>query len=150
MLPMKFRGPFFLSVIAIIFLVAAYYPTTDNAQKEAVLMRTILRGLEQLHYQPQQIDDSFSQKMYDLYLDQIDGGKRFLTQEDVDQLVPYKNQLDDEALKGSYEFFNLSLELLNAGLEKTQGYYQEILDQPFDFSTNETLELDGDKRSFAG
>lgn len=146
---MKFRGPFFLSVLAIVFLVAAYFPKVDNAEKEAVIMRTILRGLDQLHYQPQQINNQFSEKVYDSYLDQIDGAKRFLTQKDVDQLTPFRDQIDDEALKGSYEFFNLSLELLNAGLEKTQGYYREILDKPFDYTSTESVELDGDKRSYA-
>lgn len=146
---MKLRGPFFLSVLAIVFLVAAYFPKVDNGEKEAVLMRTILRGLEQLHYQPQQINNQFSEKVYDLYLDQIDGAKRFLTQEDVDQLIPFRNQIDDEALHGTYEFFDISLKLLNAGIDKTQGYYREFLGKPFDYTTNETVELDGEKRSYA-
>lgn len=146
---MKLRGPFFLSVLAIVFLAAAYFPKVDNTEKEAVLMRTILRGLDQLHYQPQQINNQFSEKVYDLYLDQIDGAKRFLTQEDVDKLIPFKSQIDDEALQGTYEFFNLSLELLTAGLEKTQGYYREFLDHPFDYTADESLELDGDKRNYA-
>lgn len=146
---MKLRGSFFLSVLAIVFLVAAYFPKTNNAQKEAVLMRTILRGLDQLHYQPIQINNQFSEKMYDHYLDQIDGSKRFLTQEDVDKLRPYRDEIDDEALQGTYEFFNLSLELLEAGLDKTQAYYRELLDQPFDYSTTEKVELDGEKRDYA-
>ncbi len=146
---MKFRGPLFFSFLLVAFLVAAVYPQVDNAQKEAVLMRTILTFMNQLHFQPKDIDDQFSESLYDLYLDRIDGARRFLTKEDIAKLDPYKDLLDDEALAGTYNFFDLSLELLEGGIEKTQGYYKEILQQPFDFNTKEALELDGDKRIFS-
>ena len=129
---MKFRRPFFFSILIAAFLVAAYYPKIDNAEKEAVLMHTILNGLNQLHYSPKSLDDDFSNRLYELYLERIDGGRRFLTQSDVSQLSVYKDQLDDEALEGSYTFFDLSIKLLDASLKKTQNYYREILDSPFE------------------
>ena len=146
---MKFRGSIFFSILAVGLLVAAYYPKVDNAEKEVVLIRTILNGLNQLHYKPQQVNNDFSRKVYDLYLEQIDGGRRFLTARDVALLETYRNELDDEAEGGTYEFFNLSLDLLNKGLEKTQGYYREILKEPFNFTKDEKVELDGEKREFA-
>lgn len=146
---MKLRGPIFFSVMLITLLVAAFYPKVDNEEKDAVLMRAILTFVGQLHYQPKQMNDAFSEKLYDLYLDRIDSGRRFLTQEDLKKLESYKLQLDDEALAGNFDFFNLSLDLLNKGMKKTQGYYQEILAQPFDFASNENIELDSDKRNFS-
>lgn len=146
---MKFRGPFFFSILLAAFLVAAYYPKIDNAEKEAVLMHTILNGLNQLHYSPKSLDDDFSERLYDLYLERIDGGRRFFTQEDIQKLEGYKDQLDDEALVGSYAFFDLSVDLLTASLDKTQAYYRDILQNPFDFDKNEMVELDGDKKNFA-
>jgi carboxyl-terminal processing protease len=146
---MKFRGPFFFSILLAAFLVAAYYPKIDNAEKEAVLMHTILNGLNQLHFSPKSLDDDFSERLYDLYLERIDGGRRFFTQEDIQKLEGYKDQLDDEALVGSYTFFDLSVDLLTESLKKTQTYYREILESPFDFDKNEMVELDGDKKNFA-
>ena len=146
---MKFRGPLFFSFLLVAFLVAAFYPPVDNAQKEALLMRTILTFLNQLHFQPKDIDDQFSENLYDLYLDRIDGARRFLTQEDIARLEPYKELLDDEALAGTYNFFDLSLQMLEAGIDKTQEYYKEILQEPFDFDAKENLELDGEKRPFS-
>lgn len=145
---MKIRGPIFFSVVAIGLLVAAYYPKVDNAQKEAVLMHAVINGLTQLHYKPVKIDDIFSEKVYDLYLERLDGNKRFLTQKDVAQLEAYKYQLDDQAELGSFDFFNLSVDLLNGGLARTQTYYREILKTPFDFTVEEEVEMDGDKRTF--
>lgn len=146
---MKFRGPLFFSIVILAFLVAAYYPRVNNTEKEAVLMHTILNGLNQLHYNPEEIDDDFSSKLFDLYLDRIDGGHRFLNQDDVNKLAAFKDQLDDEALSGTYDFFNLSVDLLEQGLKKTQSYYQEALAKPFDFTVDESVEMDGEKRAFA-
>ncbi len=146
---MKFKGFVFFAVAALFFLVAANQPKTDDAQKEAILMQTVLAGLEQLHYAPYNIDDDFSNKVFDLYLERIDGNKRWLTQADVDQLAKYKDQLDDQAKGGTFEFLNLAEETINKSLVKTKAYYQEFLAQPFDFTGKEVIELDGEKKTFA-
>ncbi|MCO6478130.1 MAG: carboxy terminal-processing peptidase [Phaeodactylibacter sp.] len=146
---MKFRGPIFFSILAIALLAAAIYPQTDDGEKEAVLMQSIISGFTQLHFRPKAIDDDFSEDVYDFYLDQIDGSRRFLTEEDVARLEPYKYELDDQINTSSFEFFNLSQELRLASFEKTQAYYREILAQPFDYTINEYIELDGEKREFA-
>lgn len=148
---MKFRGPLFLSVVALAFAIAAFYPkpVEDNPEKESIIMRTLLTFVNQLHYNPKPINDDFSATLYEHYLDQVDGGRRFLTQEQIDQLTPYKLQLDDQIQRGTYEFFNQSLDFLNAGIEKAEAYCTEILAQPFDFSTEEYLEFDTDNRVYA-
>jgi carboxyl-terminal processing protease len=142
------KGVIYLSVslVAMLFLAAAMFPQGVNEEKEAVLMHTILRGLDYMHYQPREIDDDFSEMVYNEYIDQLYGNGRFVTQEDVDKLKVYEKYLDDEAKQGSYEFFNLSLEIFDANLTKTQGFYREILAQPFDFSKNEKVQMDGEKR----
>lgn len=147
---MKFRNPIFFSFLIGIMLVlgAAYFPVIDNAEKESVLMRTMLNGLNQLHYQPKKINDDFSNRVFDLYIDRIDGGKRWLTQQDVNMLDVYKNLIDDEANAGTYEFFELSIALLDKGVAETQDMYREILSEPFQFDGNETVELDGEKKKF--
>ncbi|MDX1943206.1 MAG: carboxy terminal-processing peptidase [Saprospiraceae bacterium] len=145
---MKLRGPIFFSVLLITLLVAAFYPRVDSEEKDALLMLSVLKVMGQLHYQPQQLDDHFSQKVFDLYLDRIDSDRRFLTQKDIKQLEKYKTLLDDQAMAGNFDFFNTSLDLLNAGIEKAQGYYREILAQPFDLKKEEYIELDSDKRDF--
>ena len=146
---MKVRGPVFLSIVLIGLLVAAFYVPANNAEKEAVMIKSMLSSLDRFHFKPQKVDDAFSEKVFKLYLDRIDGNKRWLTQSDVDLLDDFETKLDDEADQGTYEFFDLSLKLLERGLEKTQGYYREILATPFDFSSNEKIEMDGDKKTRA-
>ncbi len=146
---MKLRGPIFISALAIFVFAAAYWPPYDSGEKEAILMQTILGGLNQLHFQPQDIDNEFSEKAFDLYIDRLDNGRRWLLKSDVEKLKAYKTKIDDEMDAGSYELFNLSTQLVDAGKEKTRAFYKEILAEPFDFERMEDIEMDGDKRMFA-
>ena len=133
----------------LLFIAAFFPPSVDGQEKEAVLMQTILTGLEQLHYAPVEIDDAFSKKVYDLYLDRLDGGRRWLMQRDVKELDQYQTKLDDEAQAGSYAFVNRATELVQEGLDRSQTLYREILAEPFDFSIKEDAQLDGEKRGWA-
>ncbi len=168
------RNHIMLSVAVIAILIAAFFPKSNTAQpeKDALLMRSVLTHLEQLHYHPKTLNDDFSQKLYDVYLDRLDGGRRFLTQQEVSQLASYRNQLDDHLRNGDIAFFDLSVDVLDAGIQRASEYYKEILGKPFSFSgskapelamtdksdapkgatgvsLDKSIELDGKKRGFA-
>ena len=145
---MKNRG-ILLALVAAAALFFAFYPPVNNAQKEAALMQSLLTDLNYYHYNPLELDDELSEKMYDLFIDRIDGGRRWLTQADVDQLAVYKHQLDDDAQQANFTFLDLSIQLQEAGIEKTQAWYREILAQPFTFDSDETIEVDPEKKPFA-
>lgn len=143
------RGPIFFSVAIVAVLAFAVYPRYDGTQKEGILIQTLLRSLDRYHFNPVETNDEFSQKAFDLYLNDLDQGRRFFTQQDIDRLDAYRDDLDDEARQGSFELFDLSQELLMAGLEKTQGYYREILAEPFDFTLHEEITLGDEDQPFA-
>jgi len=139
----------FIGLAGAAFLVNRFggiHSPAPDPQKEAALMQALLQGLNRLHFQPKSIDDTFSSQLYGEYLKDVDGGKRFYNQADIDQLKKFEKQLDDEANAGTFEFFNLASEKMDAALTKTQGWYREILAKPLDFSKNETLEADGKKQ----
>lgn len=121
----------------------------DPKEKEAMIVQTIISGLANLHYSPKTIDDKFSKEVYKLYLDRLDNSRRFFTQQDIEQFKKYETQIDDQTNNASYEFFDLSIQLLEKQLNLTQGFYREILSQPFEFSKDESIELDGEKHDFA-
>lgn len=146
---MKFRGLLFFAFLLVCLLVAAFYRPVNNSEKEAVLVQSILQEVGRSHFSPRTVDDAFSETLYQLYLDRIDPGKRWLTAKDLETLEIFKLQLDDEAVIGNFDFFDRSLELIQNGISKTEAYFQEILAQPFDFTLEEDYELDGSKRPFA-
>lgn len=150
---MKFniRGSLFFSILLLGFFLVSVYPQSGPAEeeKEAVLMRAVLTYLDNLHFEPKSLDDQFSEELYDLYLDRLDSERRFFTEEDLEQFTPFRQRLDDEAQVGAFDFFDLSLDRYLAALNKTQGFYRDILSEPFDFTQDEAIEMDGEKRGFA-
>jgi carboxyl-terminal processing protease len=146
---MKFRNAFLITAISATALVAAFCPKPTPADKEAVLLQAINNALTSLHYAPQAMSDDFSKKTYKLYLDRADAGRRFFTQEDIDQLKPFETQIDEQFKSSDFTFFNKSLELLEKGIAKSEDFYQKSLGMPIDFTKNEKVELDGDKKPYA-
>jgi carboxyl-terminal processing protease len=150
---MKIKSLLFFSVVGVLggFVFMNYFqkPTISNPRKEAVLVRALLEGLEGMHYQPKKVDDAFSQNLYNLYLEEIDGGKRFLTQKEIKDLEDYTKKLDDQAKAGTFEFFDLSVKQIDASVEKAKGWYTEILGAPMTFTTDDRVETDGKKLKWA-
>ncbi|MEM1217257.1 MAG: carboxy terminal-processing peptidase [Bacteroidota bacterium] len=146
---MKFRFVLFSGLLAAGLLFVAFYPPVDNSEKEAVLIQTINTFLSRFHYAPQDIDDQFSEKAFDIYIDRLDGARRWLTAEDFAFLESFKDQIDDQSNAGYYEFFDQSVALIEQGIARSQQYYREILAEPFDFNVDESVEMDGEKRDFA-
>lgn len=135
--------------IALFFNLNSPYNGDPNPKKEAALMKAVLQHFNGVHFQPKAIDDTFSKELFNLYLKNLDSGKRFFTQGDVNQMMPFEKQLDDEANEGTFQFFDLTVSLWEQSLTKTQLWYREILAVPFDFSKNESLEASGEKLSWA-
>lgn len=146
---MKFKSPLFFSVAMIGIFVASYMPYVNVGEKDNIRLQTLMGGINQLHYSPEKIDDKFSKEVFDLYMERLDGGRRWFTQSEVNMLKAYELSLDEAVANPNYEFFEKSVELKKAALERAQRIYREILDAPFDFSITEDVELDGDKKAFA-
>ncbi len=145
---MKNKG-LLLTLVAAAGLFLAFYFPVNTAQKEATLMQSILTDLNYYHYQPLEVNDNLSEKVYGLFLERLDGSRRWLTQADVKQLETWKLKLDNEANEGTFAFLDLATQLQIAGIKKTQTWYRELLDKPFDFKQNETIETNGEKKPFA-
>ncbi|NJN78022.1 MAG: carboxy terminal-processing peptidase [Saprospiraceae bacterium] len=78
----------------------------------------------------------------------MDSGKRFLTQTDVKKLEKFELELDDQTKAQNLDFLDLSVQLFENRKSQVQEYYKEILSEPFDFTSDETLEMDGDKLEY--
>lgn len=130
-----------LMVLVPVSLLSFGFYLKNQDEGEQILLKAILENLGRHHYHPQPVDDNMSELAYKNYLSAMDNSKRFLLQEDVDALSQYKTQLDDQSLTGSYEFFDLSVDILDRRIDEAQTYYREILAKPFDFTTDETVNM---------
>lgn len=138
-----------VGVIAFILLSSNVFPPIDQEGKESLIIQTVMKNIERMHFQPRQIDDEFSEEVFDLYVDRTFGQGRFITEEDLTRLKIFKDDIDNEVNEGRYDFFNMATEILEKNHQLTQSYYREILAKEFDFSIEEAVEMDGKKRTLA-
>lgn len=113
----------------------------DFDTKKKILLNVLKEGLSQYHYQPREIDNTFSEQVFDTYLRRIDPGKRFFLQEDLKAMGEYRTLIDDEINASTFRFFDMSYEKVQQRIQEAKGYYEEIIEQPFDFESSEELEL---------
>ncbi|NJN34359.1 MAG: hypothetical protein HC817_09025 [Saprospiraceae bacterium] len=142
---MKIRNAILLTAVGSIALIAAFCPKPAPTDKEALLLKKMMEALSYLHFSPQNVNDDLSKKVFKLYLDRTDAGRRFLTQAQVDELKQSETMLDDQIKVQDLSFFNRSVQIIEEGINKAEGFYNEALKQQIDFNKSETLELDGDK-----
>lgn len=122
---------------------------TDASKKDQVILNLIYSVLNQSHFSPPEINDDFSAKVYDHFLENLDYSKRFFLKEDVASLNKYRDQLDDEIKNSNLEFFDEAYDIYSKRFENSKTYYKEILAEPFDFTTDETYQTDEEKLEYA-
>ncbi len=120
-------------------------PTTD--QTEAAIWA--MRFLSRFHYKPTPLDDAMSEKIFDAYLDGLDGDHLFFTQADVDTFATARDKLDDAVferdLSAPFAIFNLYQQRVAERL----AHSRELLAGTFDFSKDESYEYEREKAPWA-
>lgn len=139
----------FALLISLGFIAAYKYTDKVNKKKEYVVSDLVVNALKIAHFDKKNIDDKYSNQLWDLYLERLDYTKKFLLKSDVEKLKVYRDLIDDQILAHETTFFDLSVELIEKRTKEAEQYYQEILSHPFDFKKNEKIELDDEKNEFS-
>lgn len=121
----------------------------DLLEKQQRLLTAIGIILKERHYDPKTINDNFSKQVFDNYLEVLDPDKNIFLQSDIKQLQPFSSTIDDEILgKVPLQFYPAAGEIYGKRREETKAIYEEILSKPFDFSINESVQMDGKKLEY--
>jgi carboxyl-terminal processing protease len=121
----------------------------DPKAKYEKILRNVGLILKQGHYSPKKIDDAFSKEVLKKYITELDPDKIVFYQKDIDGFKKFETVIDDE-INGEAPitaFYEISALYLTR-LEQVSKGYQKYLSSPLDFSSDETVVMDGDKRSF--
>lgn len=133
-----------------LFLKSHQVGDSDQAKKEFFTLQAVVKFLDRVHYEPKSLDDELSHQVYDSFLKSIDPAKRFLTQQEIDQLEVYRSKLDDQIASGSFEFFNLAEDLISNAVVRAEQYYNQYIDSELNIHDDvDTLIVNADDRSFA-
>ena len=120
----------------------------DPKAKYQKILQNVGIVLEQGHYNPKKIDDKFSQEVLKKYEEDLDPDKYIFLQKDIDAFKKYENRIDDEIHGAPLESFYTISDTYLKRLAEVSASYKEILKHPFDFTKDESLQTDGDKRNY--
>ncbi|WP_338734099.1 carboxy terminal-processing peptidase [Mangrovimonas cancribranchiae] len=123
--------------------------TFDNPDRDKLLVQVITYVLERGHFDPKELNDSFSEEVYQDYLDQIDPLKRYFLKSDIKEFEAYKYQIDDQLKQFDISFFNLTNERLMKRIEEAKVIYKDVLEKPFDYSVDEAYSSDYENQDYA-
>ena len=147
---MKRNYRIIVPIIVLASLLFSFQVTNKpDPEKDKILIGLIRYALTKGHYEPHQMDDEFSENVFDEFISAIDPFKRFFLQSDIDEFSAYKLLIDDQLKNEELSFYNLIYERFKLRVEETKGYYHEILANSFDFDQEGTYSVDYDAKPFA-
>lgn len=132
---------FFVTAFCFLILTGSSSKLVDNPDKDKLLIEVITYVMERGHYEPKDINDDFSEHVFNSYIEGIDGQRRFFLQSDVNNFRRFKSEIDDQIRMSDISFFNLTYDRLMARMSQVKSFYSELLDEPFDFSIKDSINL---------
>ena len=137
----KLFTPFiaFIMCLASCSFVSKDFDTTD---KDSLIIELITYVLDEAHYLDKEINDEFSEKVFDTFLENLDPYKRYFYASDIKEFSKYKYTIDDAFKNPNLEFFELVYETYNRRMLESEKIFTEILSKPFDFTKDEVCECD--------
>ncbi|MDY0780684.1 carboxy terminal-processing peptidase [Tenacibaculum sp. IB213877] len=148
------KTKYILSLITILFLNFASkantstYPVQDG-DKDKIIIYILKNILTQGHYVQKEIDDDFSEHVFNEFIDGLDPSKRYFTQEDLKEFSQYKYEIDNQIKDSNIDFYKLVYNRFLEKLEFAKITYRTLLSEPFNYKKKEQINLDYDKVPFA-
>ncbi|MEE1961160.1 carboxy terminal-processing peptidase [Allomuricauda taeanensis] len=143
---------FILALLVILVAVASCSFTNksfENDDKDKLLLELITYVLEKGHYEPKDLNDDFSSNVFDDFIDIMDPTKRYFLESDVREFEKYRFMIDDEIKNTDITFFNVVYQRLMVRMEEAKEIYKEVLSEPFDYTADETINIDYADQEFA-
>jgi carboxyl-terminal processing protease len=120
-----------------------------DPEKDKVLIYVLKNILTRGHFVMKEMNDDFSEVVYNSFIDGLDPSKRYFTQKDLKEFSKFKYDIDNQLLNDDVSFYNLVYSRFIDKVKNAKSYYGDLLIQPFKFKKNETIDVDYDKVPFA-
>ena len=123
--------------------------SSDEPNKDKLLVDLVSYVLDKLHYDPKIINDDFSINVFEDFIDAVDSQKRFLLKSDIELFSQYRLSIDDQIKSSDITFFNIVYETLESRMDEVESFYKEVLFTPFNFNINEEINIDYESQDYA-
>jgi len=114
----------------------------DTSDKDNLIIQLITYVLDQAHYLDKEINDEFSEKVFDTFLENLDPYKRYFYTSDIEEFSKYKYLIDDAFKNPNLDFFELVYKRYTKRMLESEKIFNDILSKPFDFNKDEVCECD--------
>ena len=124
---------------------ASQIPQLKEETQHATVSERVTSRFTRSHYRQFDLDENFSAKIFDRYLNLLDYSHNVLLASDVEQFVSRKKQIGDELRTGKLDVF---YDLYNLAQQRRFERYQyalKVLDKPMNFTGNDTFNVDRSK-----
>lgn len=120
-------------------------PVLKEETQHATVSERVTSRFTRSHYRQFDLDQAFSGKIFDRYLNLLDYSHNVLLASDVEKFMPKRSVLGDELRTGKLDVF---YELYNLAQKRRFERYQyalKVLERPMDFTGNDTFNADRSK-----
>ncbi len=124
-------------------------PTTEIDPREPIIAEAIADVLESQHLRERALDEELSREAFSTFIDHVDPTKMFLLEEHIEALRRYEDQMVSLLQSGQLDLAHAVTALMEERRDEALTMIEEHLEEPFDFSRDESLEVDFDERTFA-
>ncbi len=124
-------------------------PIPKSKVLQSSLTKAINYQIDKDHYLSLPLDDKLSGRVFERYLDQLDPGKYFFTQTDIDEFSVARDKLDDHIKSGIMDASFLIFSIYRKRVDERIAYALDRLREPFDFDKDETYLLNREDAPWA-
>lgn len=120
-------------------------PVLKEEPQHATVSERVTSRFTRSHYRQFDLNEAFSAKIFDRYLNLLDYSHNVLLASDVEQFAKKKGQIGDELRSGKLDVF---YDLYNLAQQRRFERYQyalKVLERPMDFTGNDTFDIDRSK-----
>lgn len=121
----------------------------NSGDKEKILMEIIQYMITRGHYEPQELDDNYSKRVFKNYLEYLDPQKRYFLQSDINEFKKYELKLDEALKEKDASFFHLTYQRLLQRIKEANDLMQELIKNDVNFKIKEDINLDYEKLPYA-
>lgn len=142
------KNKYFIILLTTIFALASCSFTSNSfneSDKDQLLLQLVSYILDEGHYVEKDLDDDFSSKAFDTYIDMIDPYKRYFYNSDINKFKEYEYLIDDQFKNSDLTFFNLTHETLLKRIKESKEIYTELFSSPFNYEVDEVLIVSSDE-----
>lgn len=119
------------------------------AENHALSTKRVTARLTQSHYHKFTLDDTFSKKIFNRYIDWLDGAHNTFLQSDIDEMrEKYATKLDEQLYEGKLDIAFEIYDLMTKRRYERYKYALSLLDKEPDLKSNDQIENDREKAPF--